>query len=186
MKTLSILPLLLLLQTVPLVSLAFLGYFWCYYDLCWVIVRCTRKWLVAWNLRQVWGEVFYYIYSKRTASATFRIESRALKLRLRNTTLRQGQQAQGQAWIKRMALSPIEINEAMHGTLQSPGGYYSVLFFLVIPPHHEAVDANRSELPRLFFLMPHSVWQGSYYTTKTFARCGSWEKENMDPAGMYF
>lgn len=53
---------------------------------------------------------------KRTAGATFRIGSRALWLRLRNTTLRQGKQEQGQA------LSPIDMNEAM------PGGHHSILF----------------------------------------------------------
>lgn len=70
-------------------------------------------------------------YSKKTASATFRIESRALWLRLRNTTLRQGKEEQGKAWLNRMALSPIYmyINEAMHGTLQNLTGYCFISIF---------------------------------------------------------
>jgi hypothetical protein len=78
---------------------------------------------VGWSsdaLKNDWSPVIWDKYgarcfiTQRTASATFRIEPRALWLRLRNTTLRQGDKVKKStenARTKRMALSPIYLNE---------------------------------------------------------------------------
>lgn len=89
--------------------------FWCY-DLCWVIVRCAKKWLVACNLRQVWGKVFYY---SEDSQCYVPHSISCLPLRLQNTTLRQGKRAKKRPRWPYLRLTSIYTDEPMHVTPQT-------------------------------------------------------------------